>query len=77
MWLLGLAPAIAQGKVGRWRTDKRRARDIFAVPGSPLNLRAWQTLGSYCLEALKTRRPLRAITTTDIEWDGEPLDARP
>lgn len=73
MWLFG-APRALLGDLSTWKRDLRRARDVLDVPGNPLNRRAWRVFGAYCLEALKRRSSLRAVATTDIEWNGEALN---
>ncbi|GLS22307.1 hypothetical protein GCM10007874_53250 [Labrys miyagiensis] len=76
--MLGLAmvlialPRQRFGRIGAWRRDHARARDVLAgFKGRTLG-----TLAQQVLESARRRVPLRAIATHDIEWGGEPIDMR-
>jgi hypothetical protein len=74
MLAVGLPAAVRAGRLRRWQSDWRRARDVLAVPGDPRPaLGACCDLASYAGRALREGSPVRAATTHDIEWDGEPL----
>lgn len=74
MVLLALPGSLA-GKLGAWRGDFARARDVLGTDG--LNRRALAMLARQGIEALRRGAPIRAIATRDIEWDGEPIEAGP
>lgn len=71
MFLIAL-PACRFGRLGAWRHDFRRARDVLAG----FNGRAFGMLARQGIESLRQRMPLRSIATHDIEWDGEAIDMR-
>ena len=76
MLAVGLPAAVRAGRVQRWHVDWRRARDVLATAGDarPV-LGACCDLASYVGRALHAGCSVRAATTRDIEWDGEPLHA--
>ena len=76
MLAVGLPAAVRAGQWRRWQADFTRARDVLAVPGDTRPaLGACCDLASYVGRALHEGCSVRAATTRDIEWDGEPLHA--
>lgn len=76
--MLGLAmvlialPRLRFGRIGAWRRDYARARDVLAG----FRGRTLGTLAQQVFESARRRIPLRAIATHDIEWDGETIDMK-
>jgi hypothetical protein len=76
MLAVGLPAAVRAGRLRHWQIDWRRARDVLATPGDRRPaLGACRDLVSYAGRALSAGCSVRAATTRDIEWDGEPLPA--
>jgi hypothetical protein len=76
MLAVGMPAAIRAGRLRRWHADWRRASDVLAIPGDGRPaLGACCDLASYVGRALRAGCSVRAATTRDIEWDGEPLHA--
>ena len=74
MWLHGAPSALLSGQWQRWRQDYRRAADVLARGDD--RAPRWQVLrdlGHYARHARHHRGNLRAASTADIEWDGQPL----
>lgn len=71
---VGLAQALANGRVKAWRRDFLAADDVIGVAGDRKPLAgATADMGSYLLLSLRQRCTLREAATRDIEWDGEAL----
>ena len=71
----GLQAAVKHGRLKKWLSDYRRARDVISVPGDRLPpMGSMSDLASYARLALLNRWNLREAATRDIEWDGEPLE---
>ncbi|BCT91164.1 hypothetical protein LYSHEL_01880 [Lysobacter helvus] len=70
----GGARALRTGRMGEWRQDWRRARDVIGVAGDRAPLAgAIADLAAYAWSAWRSGNTLREAATQDIEWDGEPL----
>lgn len=71
---VGLAQALAHGRLDMWRRDVALADDVLGAPGDRLPLAgAAADMGAHMLLALRRRCTLREAATRDIEWDGEAL----
>jgi hypothetical protein len=71
---VGLAQALANGRVRAWHRDFLAADDVIGVAGDRAPLAgAAADMGSYLLLSLRQRCTLREAATRDIEWDGETL----
>lgn len=71
---VGLAKALANGRLKQWRDDFLAADDVIGVRGDRLPLAgAAADMGSYLLLSRRQRCTLREAATRDIEWDGEAL----
>jgi len=74
MATVGMAQALAQGRLGAWRRDFLAADDVLGIPGDRGPLAgAIADLGAYALLSLRQRCTLREASCRDIEWDGEAL----
>jgi predicted ATP-grasp superfamily ATP-dependent carboligase len=74
MLTAGLASAVTAGRVGVWRRDFARARDVLCVHGDVQPFAGGVCdLGSHVIRALRRRCSVREAMTRDIEWDGEAL----
>lgn len=74
MLAVGLPDALRRGDLRRWWADWSRAADVLAVPGDRRPaIGACADLLSHAGTALRNGCSIRAATTHDIEWDGEPL----
>lgn len=74
MWLFGAPAALAQGKLGAFRHDLARSKDVLNVPGEPwLGLSALLDAGRFTLVGLSRGRSASGQSTDDIEWNGEPI----
>ena len=72
MWLLGLPQAVFEGRVGAFRRDLGRSRDVFAgQPGAALG--ALLDAGRFTMVGLSRGRSPSGQSTDDIEWNGEPI----
>lgn len=71
LWLLGLPAALREGRLGEWRRALREGKDMVAAPGDhgPL-VGALIDGATFGLEAWRSRAPLAAAMTADIEWNG-------
>lgn len=74
MWLHAAPLALCRGQWPRWQHDWRRASDVLARGSdrAPRG-RVLRDLGHYAVSALRSGGNLRAASTVDIEWDGQPL----
>ncbi|NHZ82306.1 ATP-grasp domain-containing protein [Massilia sp. CCM 8695] len=71
---VGLAQALANGRVNTWRRDFLAADDVLGVGGDRRPMAgAVADMGSYLMLSLRQRCTLREVATRDIEWDGEAL----
>jgi NAD(P)-dependent dehydrogenase (short-subunit alcohol dehydrogenase family) len=74
MWLFGAPHALARGKLGSFRRDLERSRDVLSAPGEPwLGLGALLDAGRFTLVGLSRGRSASGQSTDDIEWNGEPI----
>lgn len=74
MWTAGLAQAARGAYVARWWADAGASADVLAVPGDRLPaLGALRDIGSFARIALRDGGNLRQASTSDIEWDGQPM----
>lgn len=74
MLAAGLPTALRRGTLAAWRRDWLRARDVLSVPGDRRPLPgAARDLAAMARVAMRDHSSLRAVSTRDIEWDGEPL----
>lgn len=74
MLTAGLSAALGRGTVSEWQRDWLRARDVLSIPGDRRPMPgALRDLAAMARLALRDRSSLRAVSTRDIEWDGEPL----
>lgn len=74
MWLHAAPLALYRGLWPRWQHDWHRASDVLAR-GSDRAPRGQvlRDLAHYAASALRSGGSLRAASTVDIEWDGQPL----
>jgi hypothetical protein len=76
MLCVGLPVAVRNATLKRWYDDWCRARDVLGVPGDKFPLLGGVAdIASFARISLRERCSLRAASTRDIEWDGEPLPA--
>jgi len=74
MLAAGLPASARQGTLATWRRDWQRARDVLSLPGDRRPLPgAVRDLAAMARLAMRDRSSFRAVSTRDIEWDGEPL----
>lgn len=74
MVLLGLSSAIGSGRLGQLVRDVGRGRDAVGRPGDrrPV-LGAMLDAARFATQALVSRGSAAGATTSDIEWNGEPI----
>ena len=74
MLAAGLPMAVRGGTFAAWYRDWSRATDVLLAPGDSRPVfGAVRDLAAFAQLALRQRCSLRAASTHDIEWDGEPL----
>lgn len=74
MLAAGLPAALRRGTLTTWWRDWLRARDVLSLPGDRRPLPgAVRDLAAMARLAMRDHSSLRAVSTHDIEWDGEPL----
>lgn len=74
MLAAGLPDALRSGTFDRWHKDWSRATDVLIAPADAgPAFGAARDVIAFARLALRYRCSLRAATTQDIEWDGEPL----
>ena len=74
MWLHGAPVALLRGQWRRWQHDHARAEDVLARGQDRRpRTRVLRDLAHYAASALRGNGDLRAASTADIEWDGQPL----
>jgi hypothetical protein len=74
MWLHGAPLALLRGQWRRWQHDHARAEDVLARGQDRRpRTRVLRDLAHYAASALRGNGDLRAASTADIEWDGQPL----
>jgi hypothetical protein len=74
MWLFGAPDALLRGRLGAFRRDLARSRDVLVRPDAPLALAgALIDAGRFTLAGLSRGRSAAGQTTDDIEWNGEAI----
>lgn len=74
MWLHAAPLSLLRGQWAAWRDDYRRAVDVLARPGDARPRgQVLRDLLHYARASRHHRGNLRAASTVDIEWDGQPL----
>lgn len=73
MWALGSPKAIASGRLGEFRKDLRRSRDVLASGGPWAGLGALMDAARFAAVGLSRGRSASGQSTDDIEWNGEPI----
>lgn len=74
MLVMGVAAALAHGRVAQWRRDWQRGRDALTQPGARLPaLGAMIDAVEFAARGALAGRSASAQSTADIEWNGEPL----
>ena len=75
MWLLGAPQAALGGRLGAFRRDLARSRDVLGVSGQPAKaaLGALLDAGRFTMIGLSRGNSASGQSTDDIEWNGEPI----
>lgn len=74
MWLHAAPLSLLRGQWAAWRKDYRRATDVLArADDARPRGQVLRDLLHYALQARHHGGNLRAASTVDIEWDGQPL----
>lgn len=76
MLIYALPGILEPDKLKTWRSAWRESRDVLRDPRDPLPIsQSLRVLTSNLLEAIKLRCNLIAVTTRDLEWNGETLES--
>jgi predicted ATP-grasp superfamily ATP-dependent carboligase len=74
MLLLGLPQALVSARIGEWRADWARGRDVLGRPGDRAPaFGALADAARFAAVGFSRRRSPAGQTTDDIEWNGEPI----
>ncbi len=74
MWLFGAPQALAEGRFGEFRRDLARSRDVLSLSGEPFIVPgALLDAGLLAITGLWSGRSASRQSTSDIEWNGEPI----
>ena len=78
MVLYALPGVLEPAKLNTWRAAWSASRDVLRDADDPLPIaQALRVLGHWSLEAIRLRCNLIAVTTRDLEWNGEMLESEP